>query len=145
MKSLAPELAAVAAAAAPRPRQTRMEAETAAFLREMDIIADQMNSATRDERMERSAAVLALCVSPSDAEAVRAAYWMNAPEAARMVAVMAAGIPDWKKRAKGNLNTFDAFERGLIWNAITRLCQQLAVVQKCMNGGKLPATHGAVH
>jgi hypothetical protein len=139
MKSLAPELAAVAAAAAPRPRQTRAEAEAAAFLREMDVIAEQMNNTTRDERMERAHAVLKLCVSPSDAEAVRAAYWMNAPEAARMVAVMAAGIPDWKKRAKGNLNTFDAFERGLVWNAITKLTQQLAVVQKCMNGGRMPA------
>jgi hypothetical protein len=145
MKSLAPELAAVAAAAAPRPRQTRGEAEAAAFLREMDIIAEQINNTTRDERMERSAAVLALCVSPSDAEAVRAAYWMNAPEAVRMVAVMSARIPDPKKRAKGNLNSFDAFERGLIWNAIAKLTQQLTVVQKCMNGGRMPATHGGVH
>lgn len=145
MKSLAVELAAVAAAAAPRPRQTREEAETTAFLREMDTIAEQMNSLTRDERMERSAAVLALCVSPSDAEAVRAAYWANAPEAVRMVAVMSARIPDAKKRAKGNLNSFDAFERGLIWNAIAKLTQQLTVVQKCMNGGRMPATAGAVH
>lgn len=139
MKSLAPELAAVAAAAAPRPRQTRLEAETAVFLAEMDVIAEQMNSMTRDERMERSGAVLALCVSPSDAEAVRAAYWAQAPEAVRMVAVMSARIPNAKKRAAGNLNTFDALERGLIWNAIARLSQQLTVVQKCMNGGKLPA------
>ena len=145
MKYLTAELAAVAAAAAPRPRQTRLEAETAAFLREMDVIAEQMSNLTRDERMERSHAVLALIVKPADAEAVRAAYWAKAPEAARMVAVMAAGIPDWKKRAKGNLNTFNAFERGLVWNAIAKLTQQLAVVQKCMNGGELPAAPGAMH
>jgi hypothetical protein len=143
MKSLALELAAVAAAAAPRPRQTRAEAETSAFLAEMDIIAEQMNSMTRDERMERSHAVLKLCVSPANAEAVRAAYWTNAPEAARMVAVMAARIPNAQKRAKGTLNTFNALERGLIWNAIGRLTQQLAVVQKCMNGGAMPGAQAS--
>ena len=143
MKSLAPELAAVAAASAPRPRQTRLEAETARFLAEMDEIADQMNSMTRDERMERSGAVLMLCVKPADAEAVRAAYWLQVPDAVRLVAVSAARIPNAAKRAKGNLNTFNALERGLIWNAIARLTQQLAVVQKCMNGGELPPSQGA--
>jgi hypothetical protein len=143
MKTNATEIAAVAAAAAPRPRQTRLEAETAAFLADMDVIAEQINSTPRDVRMERSAAVLAECVSVADAEAVRAAYWTKAPLAARMVAVMAARLP--KDRANGALNTFDALERGLVWNGIEKLIQWLTVIQKCMNGGAMPKSKGAVH
>lgn len=133
---------ALAAATKPLPKQTRAEAETAAFLAEMDGICAAINATPREVRMERSAAVLAMIVKPADAEAVRAAYWMRAPLAARMVAVMAARLP--KARAGDALMTFDAMERGMIWIELEKLIGHLSVIQKCAQGGAMPKA-GAVH
>jgi hypothetical protein len=56
---------------------------------------------------------------------------------------MAAGLP--KARANDALNTFDAFERGVVWIALEKLQADLAQVQKCMQGGAMPATTGKAH
>lgn len=104
------ELAAVAAVAG--PQLTKAELETKAFLAEMDIVCAQINATPREQRMERAAAVLATIATPADVEAVRAAYWMRLPMAARMVAVMSARMP--KERASDALCKFDALERGRI-------------------------------
>lgn len=141
MKSFAPELAALTRAA--DPRLNAAELETRAFLAEMDAVCEQINNTPREVRMERSAAVLAMIVSAADAEAVRAAYWMRAPLAARMVAVMSARMP--KERAHDALNKFDALERGLVWIELQKLVGHLTVVQKCMAGGRMPTTTGTAH
>lgn len=141
MKTAHTERAALAQVAG--PQLTRAELETKAFLAEMDAISAHIAAIPREQRMERSAAVLAQIVSQADAEAVRAAYWMRVPLAVRMVAVMSARMP--KERANGALHTFDALERGLIWIELEKLQANLSVVQKCMNGGKMPAKKGAVH
>lgn len=136
------EFAALAQAVG--PRQTKAEAETSAFLAEMDAISAAINATPQDVRMERCAAVLAGIVKPADAEAVRAAYWMRLPLAARMVAVMSARLK--KERAHDALRTFNAFERGSMWCSIEKLQAQLAMAQKCCNGGAMPTTPaGAVH
>ncbi len=136
------ELSAIAAVAG--PQLTKAEIETKAFLAEMDVISAAINATPQDVRMERCAAVLAGIVKPADAEAVRAAYWMRLPLAARMVAVMSARLK--KERANDALRTFNAFERGIMWVAIEKLQAQLAMAQKCCNGGAMPATPaGVVH
>jgi hypothetical protein len=132
---------AALAQVAPKPRQTRAEAETQAFLADMDLVSAAINSMPRDQRMERSAAVLEHCVTPVDAEAARAAYWLRVPLPARMVAVMAARLK--KERAHHGLAAFDALERGMIWMELDKLIANLSVVQKCMNGGRMPSAKGA--
>ena len=141
MKNIHLELAAVAAVAG--PQLTARELETQAFLREMDVVSAQINATPREVRMERAAAVLATIATPADVEAVRAAYWMRLPLAARMVAVMSARMP--KERASDALCKFDALERGRIWCEVAKLRAQLEVAQKCMNGGRMPAPSGKVH
>jgi hypothetical protein len=88
-------------------------------------------------------ALRAIVARPSDVEAMRAAFWLNAPAGARMVAVMSAGLP--KARANDSLNKFDAYERGLVWIALQKLLADLGQIQKCMQGGAMPATHGKAH
>lgn len=139
MRHLAHELVAVAQVAG--PQLTAAELETKKFLAEMDAISEQINNTPREVRMERSAAVLAMIVTPADAEAVRAAYWLRVPLAARMVAVMSAKMP--KERASAALYTFDALERGRIWVELEKLMGNLAVAQKCMNGGRMPGAKKA--
>lgn len=141
MKTERVELAALAQAAG--PQRTAQEIETAAYLADFAAVCERVAATPREERMERVQAVRDLLVRPADAEAVRAALWMRAPLPARMVAVMSARLP--KERAADALNTFDAFERGTIWCALEKLVAQLGVVQKCMNGGRMPAKAEAVH
>lgn len=141
MKNIHLEMRAVAAVAG--PQLTALELETKAFLAEMDVVSAQINATPREQRMERAAAVLATIATPADVEAVRAAYWMRLPLAARMVAVMSARMP--KERASDAMCKFDALERGRIWCEVAKLHGQLEVVQKCMNGGRMPAPAGAVH
>lgn len=141
MKAERIELAALAAVAG--PQRTAQEIETAAYLADFAAACKQVEETPLEVRQERCQAVLKLLVRPADAEAVRAAYWMRAPLPARMVAVMAARLP--RERANDALNTFDAFERGLIWCALDKLVGELGLVQKCMNGGRMPAKQGAVH
>jgi hypothetical protein len=142
MKAERIELAALARAAG--PQLTRQEAETAAYLAEFVAVCEQVAATPQDVRMERVQAVKDLIVNPADAEAVRAAYWLRAPLAVRMVALMSAKLS--KDRAGDALNTFDALERGLMWNAIDKLTGQLSIVQKCMNGGRMPSPgKSAVH
>lgn len=141
MRHLAHELVAVAAVAG--PQLTPLELETKAFLAEMDVISAQINATPREQRMERGAAVLATIATPADVEAVRAAYWMRLPMAARMVAVMSARMP--KERASDALCKFDALERGRIWCEVAKLRANLEVVQKCMNGGRMPGNTGTAH
>ena len=141
MRHLAHELVAVAAVAG--PQLTKQELETKAFLAEMDAVCAQINATPREVRMERSAEVLAMIATPADVEAVRAAYWMRLPMAARMVAVMSARMP--KERASDALCKFDALERGRIWCEVAKLRANLEVVQKCMNGGRMPEPSGKVH
>lgn len=140
MRSIAHELAAVAAVAG--PTLTKQELETRAFLAEMDVVSAQINATPREQRMERSAAVLAMINTPADVEAIRAAYWTRVPMAARMVAVMSARIP--KERASDALCKFNALERGRIWCEVAKLRANLEVVQKCMNGGRMPEPSGRV-
>lgn len=141
MKTERIELAALAAVAG--PQRTAQEIETAAYLADFAAVCRKVAETPQNVRMERCQAVKDLIVRPADAEAVRAAYWMRAPIAARMVAVMSARLP--KDRAANALNTFDALERGLIWCALDKLVGELGIVQKCMNGGRMPANNGAVH
>lgn len=141
MRHLAKELAAVAAVAG--PQLTAAELETKRFLAEMDEVCAQINATPREVRMERAAAVLATIATPADVEAVRAAYWMRLPLAARMVAVMSARMP--KERASDALCKFDALERGRIWCEVAKLRAHMEVVQKCMNGGRMSGTNGTAH
>lgn len=141
MKAERIELAALAAAAG--PRRSQQEIETYAYLAEFTAICAQIDATSTEVRMERVQAVRDALVRPSDAEAVRAAFWLKAPLAARMVAVMSAKLP--KERANDALATFDAFERGRVWIALNKLLGELALVQKCMNGGRMPGTPAEVH
>lgn len=141
MKIHNPELAALARAAG--VRHTAQEIETAAYLAEFVAVCRRVAETPTEIRMERVQAVKDLIVRPADAEAVRAAYWLKAPLPARMVAVMSARLP--KERAGDALNKFDAMERGLIWIALEKLVGQLGIVQKCMQGGRMPSPAGAVH
>ena len=131
MKTERIELAALATVAG--PQHTAQEIETAAYLADFAAVCRQVAETPQDVRQERVQAVRDLIVRPADAEAVRAAYWLRAPLAARMVAVMSAKLP--RDRAGDALNTFGAMERGMIWCALDRLAGELAIVQKCMNGG----------
>lgn len=131
MKAERTELAALAAAAG--PQRSPQEIETSAYLADFAAICRQIDSTPLEVRQERVQAVRSLLVRPADAEAVRAAFWMRAPLAARMVAVMSAGLS--KKRADDALSTFTALERGQVWVALNRLIGELQMVQKCMNGG----------
>jgi hypothetical protein len=139
MKSERIEFAALAAAAG--SQRTTMEIQTAAYLADFTEVCAKIDATPMEVRMERVQAVRDALVRPADAEAVRAAFWLRAPLAARMVAVMSAKLP--KDRAAEALGTFDAFERGLVWIALNKLIGELTMVQKCMNGGRMPAAPGA--
>ncbi len=138
MKTERIELAALARVAG--VQHTSQEIETAAYLAEYAAACRQVAETPQDVRMERVQAVRDLIVKPADAEAMRAAFWLRAPIAARMVAVMSARLP--KERASDALNTFDALERGTMWCALDKLMGELSLVQRCMNGGRMP---GDVH
>jgi hypothetical protein len=131
-------LAALAAVAG--PQHTAQEIETAAYMASFAAVCRQVAETPQDVRQERVQAVRDLLVRPADAEAVRAAYWMRAPLAARMVAVMAARLP--RERAGDALHTFNAMERGQVWCALDKLAGELAIVQKCMNGGNSTPPNG---
>lgn len=131
MKTERIELAALAKAHG--PLLNAQEIETARYLAEFAAICKAVDETPLETRMERVQAVRDHLVRPSDAEAVRAAFWMRAPLAARMVAVMSARMP--KERAKDALMTFTAFQRGTVWVALNKLIGELQMVQKCMNGG----------
>ncbi len=135
MKSERIELAALAAVNG--PVRTPQEIETARYLADFVAVCEEVASTPLEVRQERVEAVRNLIVRPADAEAVRAAFWLRSPVSARMVAVMSAKLP--KERAHDALNTFDALERGLVWVALDKLCKELGLVQKCMNGGRMPA------
>ncbi len=142
MKSERIELAALAAVNG--PVRTPQEIETARYLADFTEACRQVNDTPMEVRQERIDAVRNLLVRPADAEAVRAAFWLRAPMAARMVAVMSAKLP--KERATDALMKFDAFERGTIWVELQKLIGDLTLVQKCMNGGDMPkAKQGQVH
>ena len=125
------------------PQRTAQEIETAAYLADFVAACRQVADTPQDVRMERVQAVKDLIVNPADAEAVRAAFWLRASLGVRTVAVMSAKLP--KERAGDALNTFDAMERGLMWRAIDKLMGELSLVQRCMNGGRMPANNGPVH
>jgi hypothetical protein len=134
MKTERTELAALAASAG--VQHTAQEIETSAYLATFVAACKAVAETPLDVRQERCQAVLKMVVKPADAEAVRAAFWLRAPLSARMVAVMSARLH--KDRASDALNTFDAMERGLIWCALEKLVSELGVVQKCMQGGRMP-------
>jgi len=134
------ELAALAAVSG--PQLTRAEIETQKLLADMEAAAKAVHAVPLEVRRERSAAVLAGIVSLADAEAVRASYWTRTPLPARRVACMSAGYS--KDRANDALTKFNAFERTRIWTALANLIAELEQVQKCMNGGNVPAAE-AVH
>lgn len=141
MKAERLELAALAAAAG--PMRTAEEINTSAYLAEFTAVCAEVARVPEDVRQERIQALRGIVARPSDVEAMRAAFWLNAPDGARMVAVMSAGLP--KARAKDSLNKFDAFERGSVWISLQKLIADLAQVQKCMQGGAMPATTGKAH
>jgi hypothetical protein len=140
MKAEFQELAALAAAL---PRRSLQEIETAVFLADFTEACRKVAEVPHEVRQERVQAVRDALVRPSDAEALRAAFWLRAPLSARMVAVMSAKLH--KDRANDALSTFDAFERGRVWVALEKLLGELAMVQKCMNGGRMPAASAGVH
>lgn len=140
MKAERIELAALAAATVQR---SSLEVTTAAYLAEFTAVCASVAAVPEDVRQERIAALRAIVARPADVEAMRAAFWLNAPEGARLVAVMAAGLP--KTRAKDALNKFDAMERGVIWVALQKLLADLGQVQKCMQGGRMPESTGTNH
>ena len=125
------------------PQRTPEEINTYAYLAEFAAVCEQVARVPEEVRQERVQALRAIVARPVDVEAMRAAFWMRAPLAARMVAVMAARLP--KERANDALNKFDALERGLIWVALERLMSDLTQVQKCMQGGAMPTTSGKAH
>lgn len=135
------ELAALAAVAGPRP--TTQEITTSVYLADFTAVCEQIARVPEETRQERIQALRAIVARPVDVEAMRAAFWLREPAGARMVAVMAAGLP--KARASDALNTFDAFERGIVWIALEKLLADLAQVQKCMQGGAMPAATGKAH
>lgn len=134
------ELSALAAVSG--PQLTRAEIETKKLLADMEAASKAVDAVPLEMRRERVAAVLAGIVSLADAEAVRAAYWTRTPLPARRVACMAAGYS--KDRANDALTKFNAFERTRIWTALDNLIGDLQQIQKCMNGGAVPAAE-AVH
>jgi hypothetical protein len=75
--------------------------------------------------------------------AVKSAVGLLAPAGARQVAVLSAGLP--KDRAKDALSKFNAFERGIVWIALQKLIADLGQIQKCMQGGAMPARTGKAH
>jgi hypothetical protein len=131
MKAERIELAALAAVAGPRP--TPQEIATSVYLAEFAAVCRQIADTPAEDRIERVQAVRNLLVRPADAEAVRAAFWIRVPLGVRTVAVMSAGLK--KGRAEDALCKFNAFERGLVWVALSKLIADLQTVQKCMNGG----------
>jgi hypothetical protein len=131
MKAERIELAALAAVSG--PRATAQEIATYAYLAEFAAVCEQIAAIPVDDRIERVQAVRNLCVRPADAEAVRAAFWVRMPLGVRTVAIMSAGLH--KARAEDTLNKFNAYERGLVWVAMSKLIADLQTVQKCMNGG----------
>jgi len=140
MKAERVELAALGAAAVQR---SPLEISTSAYLADFTEACERIAHVPEEVRQERIQALRALVARPVDVEAMRAAFWLRAPLGARMVAVMSAGLP--KARASDALNTFDAFERGVVWIALEKLLADLAQVQKCMQGGAMPATTGKAH
>ena len=140
MKTERIELAALAAVAG--VQHTAQEIATAAYLAEFAAACRQVAETPQDVRMERVQAVRDLIIRPADAEAVRAAFWMRSPLGARMVAVMLVRLP--RERANDALHTFDAFQRGTMFNAIEKLVGELRLIQRCMNGGRMPGAE-AVH
>ncbi|MEH6434231.1 hypothetical protein [Massilia sp. DD77] len=141
MKAERLELAALASVAG--PRATPEEINTYAYLADFAAVCEQVARVPEEVRQERVQALRAIVARPVDVEAMRAAFWLRAPLAARMVAVMSAKLP--KERAGDTLNKFDALERGLIWVALERLMADLAQVQKCMQGGAMPTTSSRAH
>jgi hypothetical protein len=141
MKAERLELAALAAAHG--PQRTPLEITTSVYLADFTAVCEQIARVPEETRQERIQALRAIVARPVDVEAMRAAFWLRAPAGARMVAVMAAGLP--KARAADALNTFDAFERGTVWIALEKLLADLAQVQKCMQGGAMPAVTGKAH
>lgn len=140
MKAHRPELAALAQVAG--VQLTPAEIETQKLIAEMARVNAEIAATPPDVRMERSAAVLAGIVTPADAEAVRSHYWSKAKLSARRVAVMAGNMP--KERADDALAKFNAFERGRVHVEIEKLIAELRQIQRCMNGGHVPASVGGV-
>jgi hypothetical protein len=141
MKAERVELAALAAAAG--PLRSPQEISTYAYLADFTAACEAVCAVPEDVRQERIQALRGIVARPSDVEAMRAAVWLNAPDGARMVAVLSAGMH--KERAKDSLNKFDAFERGRVWIALQKLLADLGQIQKCMQGGAMPATSGKAH
>ena len=134
MKSERIELAALQAATIQR---NALEISTYAYLAEFAAVCKSIDDTPREIRMERVQAVREHLIRPADAEAVRAAFWLRTPLAARMVACMSAKLP--KERASDALCKFDAFERGTMWVALNKLIGELQLVQKCSQGGAMPS------
>lgn len=141
MKAERIELSALAAAAG--PLRSPMEISTSVYLADFTAACAAVCAVPEDVRQERIQALRAIVARPSDVEAMRSAVWLNAPDGARMVAVLSAGLH--KDRAKDSLNKFDAFERGRVWIALQKLLVDLGQIQKCMQGGAMPATTGKAH
>jgi hypothetical protein len=140
MKAERVELAALAGAAV---QHSPLEISTSAYLADFTAACAAVCAVPEDVRQERIMALRAIVARPADIEAMRAACWLNAPAGARMVALLSAGLP--KARADDSLNKFDAFERGQVWIALQKLLVDLGQIQKCMQGGAMPAATGKAH
>ena len=124
-------------------QRTRAELETLALIASMDAIEAQIAKHSREERQELSADAVSMVNMPAHVEARRAALWMAAAPAARKVALMAANISP--KRQADALRTFDAFERGRVWVALSKLSKEFTVIQRAMTGGEVKSHAGAGH
>lgn len=125
-------------------QRTRAELETLALIADMDAVEAQIAKHSREERQELSADAVSMVNMPAPyVEARRAALWMAAAPAARKVALMAANISP--KRQADALRTFDAFERGRVWIALSKLSREFAVIQRAMTGGEVKSHACADH
>lgn len=124
-------------------QRTRAELETLALIASMDVVEAQIAKHSKEERQELSADAVSMVNMPAHVEARRAALWMAAAPAARKVALMAANISP--ARQSDALRTFDAFERGRVWVALSKLSKEFAVIQRAMTGGEVKSHAGADH
>lgn len=124
-------------------QRTRAELETLALIASMDVVEAQIAKHSKEERQELSADAVSMVNIPAHVEARRAALWMAAAPAARKVALMAANISP--ARQSDALRTFDAFERGRVWVALSKLSKEFAAIQRAMTGGEVKSHAGAGH
>lgn len=124
-------------------QRTRAELETLALIASMDAVEAQIAKHSKEERQEIAADAVSMVNMPAHVEARRAATWMAVASAARKVALMAANINP--ARHADALRTFDAFERGRVWIALSKLVKECDAIKRAMTGGEVKSRASAGH